>query len=148
MARPRIEIDWEQFAELCKIQCTLEEISSVLGCSEDTIERAVKRKFKLHFADVWAQKAAGGKSSMRRTMWNRAMGGVRKYKDSKGVEQKEIIPPDNTMLIWLSKNYLNFSDKQENRPPVQPSGNVTIVWQTLPSDKKPEDFFDKPNAAG
>lgn len=88
MARPRIEIDWKQFDKLCADQCTLEDISEELGCSEDTIERACKREKKLSFADYYDKKRRRGFVSLRRTQFALALAG------------------DKTMLIWLGKQYL------------------------------------------
>ena len=53
MARPQIEIDWKQFNKLCAIQCTKAELAEWFNCSEDTISRAVKRKYKMSFADLY-----------------------------------------------------------------------------------------------
>ena len=38
------EVDWKKVRGLCKIQCTGEEIASVLDISYDTLERACKRE--------------------------------------------------------------------------------------------------------
>ena len=42
MARPKKEIDQEQFEKLCGLQCTKEEVADWFDCSEDTIERWCK----------------------------------------------------------------------------------------------------------
>lgn len=91
--RPKIEIDWEAFDKLCHIHCTLQELASYFDCSEDTIERAVKRQKKMNFAEYYAQKAGKGKISLRRRQFQLAMSG------------------DKTMLIWLGKQYLQQSEK-------------------------------------
>lgn len=95
MARPRIEIDWEQVEKLCFIQCTLSEIAGFVGCSEDTIERAVKRDHKIGFADYFKKHSAGGKSSLRRS-------------------QFRLAETNATMAIWLGKQYLGQSDNPDN----------------------------------
>jgi len=94
--RPRVEIDFKQLDSLCMIQCTGEEIASVLGVSYDTIERRVKEKFKISLADYLKEKAQGGKASLRRSQWRAA------------IEDKNV-----TMLIWLGKNMLAQTDKSE-----------------------------------
>ena len=43
--RKPIEINWEEFEALCAIQATLREMECFFGCSEDTLERAVKRQY-------------------------------------------------------------------------------------------------------
>lgn len=94
MARPRIEIDTEQFKKLCAIQCTLGEIASWFKCSEDTIERWCKRELKISFAEAFKIWSADGKISLRRTQFKMAEHNV-------------------SMAIWLGKQYLGQKDQQE-----------------------------------
>ena len=94
MARPRIEIDLEQFKKLCAIQCTLEEISSWFKCSEDTIERWCKRELKMSFADAFKTWSADGKISLRRNQFRMAEHNV-------------------SMAIFLGKQYLGQKDVQD-----------------------------------
>ena len=94
MARPRIEIDREQFEKLCALHCTLEEISGFFNCSEDTIERWCKREYKTSYADIYRQKRSAGRISLRRSQYRMA----------------ETNP---TMAIWLGKQWLGQTDKQE-----------------------------------
>ena len=49
-------IDKKQFESLCAIQCTKEEICSVLDVSEDTLSRWCKRIYKNDFAVIFQQK--------------------------------------------------------------------------------------------
>ena len=94
MARPRIEIDRSQFEKLCSIQCTQEEIAGFFDCSPDTIERWCKREYKEGFAVVYSKKRGVGKISLRRSQFRMA----------------ETNP---SMAIWLGKQYLGQSEKQE-----------------------------------
>ena len=94
MARPRIEIDREQFIGLCNIQCTLHEIAYWFKCSEDTIERWCKREFKEGFADTYKKYSVGGLISLRRY-------------------QLKMAEHNPTMAIWLGKQYLGQRDKIE-----------------------------------
>ena len=94
MARPRIDIDKAQFEKLCSIQCTKEEIAGSFNCSEDTIERWCNREYKANFAVIFAQKRGVGKISLRRAQFRMA----------------ETNP---TMAIWLGKQYLGPTHKQE-----------------------------------
>lgn len=94
MARPRIEIDADQFKKLCSIQCTLEEISSWFKCSEDTIERWCKRELKMSFAEAFKTWSADGKISLRRTQFRMAEHNV-------------------SMAIWLGKQYLGQKESVE-----------------------------------
>lgn len=113
--RPRKELDFQQFEKLCGIHCTLPELAAFFGVSEDTIERAVKRQYNESFAEVYAKKQGLGKVSLRRAMWQRALEG------------------NVTLLIWLSKNVLGFSDKIEqaisgpNGGPIQGEFTDTIL---------------------
>ena len=94
MARPKIEIDIDQFKKLCSIQCTLEEIASWFKCSSDTIERWCKRTLKMSFADAFKTWSADGKISLRRTQFKMAESNV-------------------SMAIWLGKQYLGQKDYQD-----------------------------------
>lgn len=93
MARPRKEINWDEFDKLCAIQCTQVEIANWFECSVDTIERAVKRTHKVGFAEYYIQKADKGKISLRRQQWQLALKG------------------DKTMLIWLGKQHLEQRER-------------------------------------
>lgn len=95
MGRPRIEIKAEEFEKMCEIQCTLTEIATVLGCSEDTIERWCKRTYEKTFAEAYKKFSDGGKMSLRRMQFRAA-------------EQGSV-----SMMIWLGKQWLGQSDKQE-----------------------------------
>ena len=95
LGRPLIEIDWAQFDKLCQVQATLAEISGWFDCSEDTIERAVKREHDMLFADYFKKKSAGGKVSLRRKQYQSALGGS--------------VP----MMIWLGKQHLGQKDRTE-----------------------------------
>lgn len=108
MARPQIQINWAEFDKLCNIHCTLIEIAEWFDCSEDTIERAVKREKGMVFAEYYKRKSGRGKISLRRKMFETAQSG------------------NVTMMIWLSKNMLGYRDKIEeiiSTPPTTPSSN-------------------------
>lgn len=93
------EPNWEDFDKLCAIQCTKPELAAYYNVSEDTIERAVKRAHKVKFAEYYRQKKKTGHISLRRKMFQLALAG------------------DKTMLIWLSKQHLKFSEKMTVREP-------------------------------
>ena len=112
MARPRIEIDKDQFEKLCGLQCTKEEIAGFFGCSEDTIERFCHRTYKESFAVVFAEKRTIGKISLRRSQFRMAETNV-------------------TMAIWLGKQYLGQTDRQE----------VAIDVKEDDTTKAMEDYF-------
>ena len=97
MARPRKEIDSEQFEKLCALQCTLKEIAGWFGCSEDTIENWCKRTYvdendqPMGFSDTYKKYSADGKISLRRFQF----------------KQAERNP---SMAIWLGKQWLGQRD--------------------------------------
>ena len=98
MARPRIEIDYDKFAKLCEIQCTQEEIGYVLGCSADTLARAVKRDMNMSYADYYKKHGSVGKIALRRYQF--------------------VLAKKNTaMAIWLGKQYLGQRDMPA--PPIE-----------------------------
>lgn len=106
--RPRIEItdkQWETIEAACKIQCTADEIGSLLGIHKDTIEARIKERFDISFSEYIKQHSHSGKSSLRRMQWKAAENG------------------NTTMLIWLGKQYLGQSDKSES----------TVTTKELPS---------------
>lgn len=96
MARPRIVIDKTQFENLCKLQCTLREIAAWFNCSEDTIERWVKREYgrKYTFKQKYEEIAPAGLISLRRS-------------------QFKLAEKSAAMAIFLGKNYLGQTDRYE-----------------------------------
>lgn len=87
MGRPPIPIDDEQVEALAGINCTMEEIATVLGCSVDTISR--------RFAEAVKRGREQGRSSLRRYMWEK-------------VKEGNVV-----MMIWLSKQILGYRDRTE-----------------------------------
>jgi len=94
MARPQKNIDVVQFKKLCELHCTLTEIAGFFDCSEDTIERWCKREFELSFAESYKTHSARGNISIRRNQFKMA-------------------EHNPTMAIWLGKQWLGQTEKQE-----------------------------------
>ena len=94
MARPRKEIDREEFENLCKIQCTKIEMCAFFDVTDKTLESWCKRTYKKGFSEVFAEKRGLGKISLRRTQFRMA-------------------DTNPTMAIWLGKQYLYQKDKIE-----------------------------------
>lgn len=112
MARPRIEISQDLFEDLCKIQCTAKEISSVLHCSEDTILRWCKRTYKKTFKEIMEGYKDYGKSCVRRAQWQMAQ-------------------TNPQMSIWWGKQFLGQTDRKE----IDHTGSVPVViHDDLPDD--------------
>lgn len=88
MARPKkYDIDPKQVEKLASFGCTNTEIASFFGCSKDLISKS--------YSTNVAKGKDQGKIRLRQLMWRTAEGG------------------NVSMLIWLSKQYLGMSDKQE-----------------------------------
>lgn len=84
----------EQFESLCSIQCTREEICGVLNVSKDTLIRWCKNNYGTDFETVFKEKRQLGRASLRRN-------------------QFKLAETNPTMSIWLGKQYLNQTDKQQ-----------------------------------
>ena len=94
MARPKKKIDFEQFEELCKIQCTEAEICNVLKVTDKTLNRILKEEYGDGFSETYKKFADFGKSSLRRT-------------------QFDLAKKNAAMAIWLGKQYLGQKDYQD-----------------------------------
>jgi len=121
MARPRIEIDASQFEKLCSIQCTLNEIAGFFNCSSDTIERWCKREYKESFADTYKKYSAGGKISLRRYQFKMA-------------------EHNAAMAIWLGKQYLGQTEKQEVMIATQDDETVSEMEKYFADKKNKEEW--------
>lgn len=93
--RPKIEIDFTMVKNLCGIQCTGEEIASVLNINYDTLVARIKEKFNESFSDYYKKASAGGRASLRRT-------------------QFELAKKSPAMCIWLGKQYLGQKEPDNN----------------------------------
>lgn len=96
MGRPFKEIDKKLFENLCGIQCTLEEIAGCLDVSEDTVERWCIRTYDKPFNEVYKEKRNKGFASLRRM-------------------QFKLAERNAAMAIFLGKNYLNQTDRVEQK---------------------------------
>lgn len=98
MGRPKIEFDetmWKQISEMCRIHCTKQEISDIIGVSEDTIEKRIKEEYDCTFTVFYKRFSAQGRMSLRRMQWETAESG------------------NPTMQIWLGKQELGQRDKHD-----------------------------------
>lgn len=95
MGRPRKEIDFQVFEGLCRAQCTEIEIAGIFDIDVDTLNARIKENYGETFSDVYKKKSVAGKISLRRLQFKSAEGG------------------NVTMQIWLGKQWLNQTDKQE-----------------------------------
>lgn len=87
--RPKKQIDYGLVEKLSSLQCTQEEIASVLDISTRTLQKDDK------FLRIYKKGMNTGKISLRRWQYKSAEKG------------------NSTMLVWLGKQYLKQTDKQE-----------------------------------
>jgi hypothetical protein len=115
MGRPEVLLsdeDWAEMDQLAGLRCTTVELAAWFSLSVDSLERKIKERHNMTFADYLTEKAAIGKASLRRVQMANAMGG------------------NATMQIWLGKQLLDQKDKQEMSTPagepfqVEHSGQV------------------------
>lgn len=105
--RPRIEINKDNFENLCGLACTLEEIAGFFKCSMDTIERWCKRTYDLGFAEIYKKYSTRGKISLRRN-------------------QFALSKTNATMAVWLGKQLLGQRDKYETEAGNERQENETV----------------------
>lgn len=97
MGRKYKDIDKRVFEELCKIQCTKEEICGVLDCDDKTLDSWVKRTYdNATCGEVCKKLRLSGKASLRRSAWLLSQKNAR-------------------MCEFLLKNYLDMVDKTETK---------------------------------
>ena len=88
-----LEVDPVKLLALAQINCTNEEMASVLGMSKRTFQERLAENEELR--DIIDKGREEGKASLRRMQWKAALGG------------------NTTMMIWLGKNTLGQTDKQQ-----------------------------------
>jgi hypothetical protein len=123
MARPQKEatLTIEQIAQLAAFGCTDEEIAVLAGLSETEIKRSFGPLLKRGRADL--------RKNLRSAQVKKALGVFVEQENKDGTTEVYLTPPDNTMLIWLGKQYLGQSDKTETKATSDP-----IDWDTIPAD--------------
>lgn len=90
--RPPKTFDWEKIKQAAYVQCTINEISNIFDTTPETLDAACQRDLGESFSVFYKKSAEGGKSSLRREMYKKAMAGS--------------VP----MMIWLSKNYMGMKE--------------------------------------
>jgi hypothetical protein len=95
MGRKRITIDWDEVDKMLEAGCTGTEIAAALGMHPETLYGRCEQDNNIGFSDYLAQKRASGARLLKMKQFEIAMSG------------------DKTMLIWLGKQYLDQTEKQE-----------------------------------
>lgn len=94
--RPHKEFDWKTLNALLQRGASLLACAEILECSEDTIQRHIKKDFDgITFGEYREKKLQKTIVKLIEKAVDKALGG------------------DNTMLIWTMKNLAGWSDKQE-----------------------------------
>lgn len=88
--------DWQLFDAFCANPITtFESIARMMDCSVDTLENRVRDKFDMKLSDYRTKKMEQFKTALFAEQWKTAKDG------------------NATMQIWLGKNYLGQTDKNE-----------------------------------
>tara|TARA_Y100001963_G_C6744960_1_gene431077 strand:+ start:753 stop:1067 length:315 start_codon:yes stop_codon:yes gene_type:complete len=99
MARPKkYDIDTKEVEKLASYGCTNIEIASFFGCDESLIRKS--------YSEFITKGQEKGKTKLRKLQWKQA--------------EKGNVP----MLIWLGKQVLGQSDKQEIDHNVRPIDEI------------------------
>jgi hypothetical protein len=115
--RPRKEIDFKLFEDLCAIHCTETEISGILKVSIETLNARIKEEYGDGFQECFKRFSAKGKASLRRL-------------------QFKLAERNAAMAIWLGKQYLGQREPESNyvRNPVVLPGNLDDLSETEIND--------------
>ena len=97
--RPKKTIDYDKLKKMCSIHCTGEECASLLDMDYDTLNNALVEDGHGGFSDFFKKHSAGGKMSLRRKQF-----------------EKAVTEGNVPMLIWLGKQYLGQKDLIEDAP--------------------------------
>lgn len=93
--RPKAIIEARQFEELCRMQCTQREICSVLGVTDKTLMKWCIETYGVVYSEAYNKYADYGKKNLRHIQYRMAEAGSER------------------MAIWLGKQWLGQSDKQD-----------------------------------
>jgi len=115
MPRPKSEIDLDELEKLCAMQCTDQEIASILGVSTRTIER--RRKVQ-SFREAMERGKAKGRVSVRRNLFRLATGG------NLGAN------------IFLAKNLLGYKDVVSNEHSGPEGGPIKMSLADVLRERK------------
>lgn len=118
MARPKKLIDEEQVRKLAAINCSLEEMASVLNCEKTTLHR--------RFASVIKKGRDGGKMSLKRKQYEVAMSG------------------NVTMLIWLGKIFLEQRERVEESVTINQSPQLAEAIEQISKAIAKRDAWSSP----
>jgi hypothetical protein len=91
VGRPEKPIDWQQFEQLCALQCTQSEVGSMLKIGKEALSRRVNEHYGEDYVSVYKRFSENGKCSLRRNQF--------------------VLSKKNASLaIWLGKIWLGQKD--------------------------------------
>lgn len=93
--RPQKQFDKRMFESMCEMHCTQIEIAHIFDCDTDTINAWCNREYGCNFSEIYNKKVSNGNMSLRRIQFRMAESGSER------------------MAIWLGKQWLGQTDKQE-----------------------------------
>jgi hypothetical protein len=93
MGRPPKDIDWEKLDIYCEHQMSLEDTAYLLDMDSQTLERKIKKKYKLTFRQFRAKKLSSTRMKLKQKAVSMALMG------------------DKTMLIFCLKNLVGWADQ-------------------------------------
>ena len=93
--RPKADIDWAVVGKLLEAGCAGTDIASQLGIGVDTLERRCRTDNKMTFSASSKQKRMSGDNLLR------------------AAQDKAAREGNTTRLVWLGKQRLGQSDKNE-----------------------------------
>ena len=96
MSKTKVKIDWKQVENLLMAGCSGVEIAASLGMHENTLYKRCKDDLKVEFVAFSQQNKAKGDSLLKAKQFESA------------IKDKNI-----PMQIWLGKNRLNQTDKNQ-----------------------------------
>ena len=92
---PNQEIDWDKLDAILRFNASMKDCVEIIGCSCNTIERRIKSKFNLTFDEYRDLKMSKTRMRLAQKQFDVAMAG------------------DRALLIWLGKQCLGQTEKQE-----------------------------------
>jgi AraC-like DNA-binding protein len=98
MGRPKVEIAEAQLKAIMRLNPTMKDTAAFFECSEDTIERQIKRDYGLTFAEFREKNMVHTRFALVRKAIQKATAG------------------DNVMLIFVLKNLCKWKDRYDHSP--------------------------------
>lgn len=123
--RPKKEINWQLFEDLCSIQCTQGEIASILHLDVSTLHDRSEEYYNLKYPDIYKKFSEIGKISLRRLQFKHA--------------QKSF-----AMAIWLGKQWLGQRDHDQmiSAPPELTQQFNAIMVQIGKSQQEAHELYE------